>query len=157
MCISLIGTGKVAFNLARCLHQKNIPIDLIIGRDKKSDIGRWSMDVGGIKIPTSNIRRYTTDYSEISPETELIIIAVSDDAIDAVARKLSPFVASTTLVVHTSGSVPSTILKPYFKNFGTLYPLQTFTKNITPDFDKIPIFYNFTSISKKKSPITKSF
>ncbi len=149
MVITLIGTGNVACQLAQRFTAKLAPIDLIIGRSEK--IPMW-ITILNTQYPRINTPYtvYTSDYSKISPDSNLIIIAVNDDAIEEVAKKLSPFISSKTLVVHTSGSIPSTILKNYCKNFGSLYLLQTFTKNFTPDFDTIPVFYNATAGLKSK-------
>jgi predicted short-subunit dehydrogenase-like oxidoreductase (DUF2520 family) len=44
--------------------------------------------------------------------------------------------------VHTAGTTPSTVFKPFFKQFGSLYPFQTFSVGREPDFEQIPIFVN---------------
>lgn len=76
----------------------------------------------------------TTSISDIQ-EADIYIIAVLDDAISEVSTNI-PY--TNKLVVHTSGAVPMNALST--KNFkGVFYPLQTFTKNKTVDFSKIPI------------------
>lgn len=68
-------------------------------------------------------------------ESDVYIIAVSDDAISSLSKQL-PF--SDRLVVHTSGSV--NIYDMDKKNRrGVFYPLQSFTKSTEIDFKKIPI------------------
>ena len=73
---------------------------------------------------------------------DLLVIAVSDSAINAVAssiNRLYPHLES--VVVHTAGSVSMDILSPYFKNYGVLYPLQTFSKSIPiSSYEEIPVF-----------------
>ncbi|MCZ7532308.1 MAG: DUF2520 domain-containing protein [Acidimicrobiia bacterium] len=57
---------------------------------------------------------------------ELLIIAVSDDAIGAVASVLT---TSARAVVHVSGAVPVDVLKPFADDgslIGSFHPLQTF-------------------------------
>ncbi len=149
MIITIIGTGNVAYQLAHRFISKGAPIDLIVGR-KIFDIGSWTLEKQNDQNLKSKIQRLSTHYADVSPETDLIIIAVSDAAIVEVAEKLGRFVAEKTLVVHTSGTISSGVLKPFFKNFGGLYPLQTFTKESFPDFDSIPIFYNVTTIAPQK-------
>jgi predicted short-subunit dehydrogenase-like oxidoreductase (DUF2520 family) len=68
-------------------------------------------------------------------EADLYIIAVSDDAISAVAAQLA---FKNRLVVHTSGSVGLDVLDDNNRR-GVFYPLQTFTKNKAVDFKIIPI------------------
>lgn len=133
MKITIIGTGNVAFHLGKILKEKGQTVAQIVGRNAEKTA--WLASV----LETD----FTTNFSEINLESDLYIIAVSDDAIAEIAEKLAQ-VLDNQLVVHTSGSIPSIVLQPYFKNFGTLYPLQTFSVNSKPDFSEIPIFVNAT-------------
>jgi predicted short-subunit dehydrogenase-like oxidoreductase (DUF2520 family) len=133
MKISIIGTGNVAFHLGKRLQQQGIHIGQIIGRDAEKT--RALAEEFGTA--------WTTDLADVSTESDLFIIAVNDDAIENVANKLS-YKLRNHFVVHTSGTMPSTILAPYFKQFGTVWPLQTFSIGSTPDFERIPIFINST-------------
>jgi predicted short-subunit dehydrogenase-like oxidoreductase (DUF2520 family) len=131
MKISIIGTGNVAFHLGKRLLQQGIQIEEIIGRDPQKT--RWLAELLGTS--------WTSDFANIKTTSDLYIIAVNDSAIENVAIKLSPKLHDN-FVVHTSGTTPSTILQPYFKHFGTLWPLQTFSLASQPDFERIPIFIN---------------
>ena len=133
MRISIIGTGNVAFHLGKRLQQQGITIEQIVGRDPQK--AAWLANV----LSTS----WTTDFDTISTESDLYIIAVNDGAIEDVAKKMSPKLRNH-FVVHTSGTMPSTILQPFFRTFGTLWPLQTFSIASQPDFERIPIFINST-------------
>lgn len=75
-------------------------------------------------------------------DSDCYILAVSDDAISSVASTLPN---TDALVLHTAGSVPTDVLKPYTKNYGVLYPMQTFTKGIDVDYDKISLFIDASS------------
>lgn len=66
---------------------------------------------------------------------DVYIIAVPDDAIEAVSNR---FKNSDKLVVHTSGSVSIAALTEVIRS-GVFYPLQTFSKNKSVDFETIPI------------------
>ena len=133
MKISIIGTGNIAFHLGKRLQQQGVAIEQIIGRDLQKTV--WLADI----LRTSR----TINYDNISTESDLYIIAVNDGAIEEVAKKLSPKLRNQ-FVVHTSGTMPSTILQPFFRSFGTLWPLQTFSIASQPDFERIPIFINST-------------
>jgi len=74
---------------------------------------------------------------DIPADSDIYIIAVSDDAIATVAASM-PGVGG--IVAHTAGSVPMEVLRPYFKHIGVFYPLQTFTKGDTLDYSRIPVF-----------------
>ncbi|MCE9539162.1 MAG: DUF2520 domain-containing protein, partial [Bacteroidetes bacterium] len=73
---------------------------------------------------------------KIDTTADIYIIAVNDDAIIEVTKLLR---LKNKIVVHTSGSVEMNILKPISKNIGVFYPLQTFSKNKTVDFNVIPV------------------
>jgi predicted short-subunit dehydrogenase-like oxidoreductase (DUF2520 family) len=131
MKISIIGTGNVAYHLGKRLLEKGGKINQIIGRNAAHTEG-----VARILKTESE-----TDFNKIKTDSDIYIIAVSDSAIESVAEQLS-HALDNSIVVHTSGSIPSTILKPYFTHYGSFYPLQTFSKESQPDFDSIPIFIN---------------
>lgn len=64
---------------------------------------------------------------------DVAIIAVSDNAIAEVSKYIK-----ARLVVHTSGSTNIDVLENETRK-GVFYPLQSFTKEKTVDFSKIPI------------------
>ncbi len=134
MTISIIGYGNIAFHLGKKLLEKGILINQIIGRNAEK--AAWLADI----LSTD----FETDFNKIKLNSDIYILAVSDSAIPSVSECLSQ-VLNNQLVVHTSGSTPSTVLEPYFKNFGTFYPLQTFSFESQPDFNAIPIFINANS------------
>ena len=131
MKISIIGTGNVAFHLGKRLKQQGIVIEQVIGRDPQKAL--WLAEILGAT--------WATDVDNALTTSDLYIIAVNDGAIEDIAKRFS-FKLCTKFVVHTSGTTPSTILQPYFNNFGTLWPLQTFSLTSQPDFERIPIFIN---------------
>ncbi len=119
MKIGLIGTGNLAFHLVRGLFKHDITFQTIFGRNT----------IEGELLARKFNSTYEIDYNfETLCNFDLIIIAVSDSAIELVAKQISSFLNSNTLVVHTSGSVPISVLASYFKNVGSFYPFQTFTK-----------------------------
>jgi len=65
--------------------------------------------------------------------TDVTIIAVSDDAIQQVSQSISN---RKGLLVHTSGAVDINAIVTERK--GVFYPLQSFTKNAKIDFNNIP-------------------
>ena len=133
MTVTIIGTGKVAFHLGKRFVEKGIHIQQIIGRN--ADKAAWLASI----LNTN----FESDFNKIKTDSDIYIIAVSDAAIPSVAEQLSQ-ILDNQLVVHTSGSIPSTALKPFFENYGAFYPLQTFSLESQPDFDNIPIFINST-------------
>ncbi len=69
-------------------------------------------------------------------EADLIIIAVSDKAIEEV---ISKFKLEKSILVHTSGTMDMDILRNSSENYGVFYPLQTISKAIEVDFSSIPL------------------
>jgi predicted short-subunit dehydrogenase-like oxidoreductase (DUF2520 family) len=86
------------------------------------------------------------DFSQ--SEAEILILAVSDDALTKVLEQIQ--LPKQVILAHTSGSKPLEILQDWLhKSFndtakpeigiGIFYPLQTFSKHQkTPDFSEIP-------------------
>lgn len=125
--ISIIGAGNVATHLAKVLYNKGIEINQIYSRSVKN-----------AKELANKVRAgYTDDIAGINLNSDLYIIAATDDAIASITNKL---VLSSKILVHTSGSVDVEVLKGSTKNYGSFYPLQTFTKQTEISFEDIPMF-----------------
>ena len=123
MKIVIIGSGNVAYHLAKAFTEKQIPISQIFGRNE-TDLKAISNE---LKIP------YSTDNLH---DAELYIISVNDSSIEEVSKKIQK---NDVLVAHTSGSVSrETLCGTYRKS--VFYPLQTFSKSKNLDYSKIPFF-----------------
>ncbi|WP_418535768.1 Rossmann-like and DUF2520 domain-containing protein [Odoribacter laneus] len=125
--IVLIGAGNVAHHLAPALLRAGMNLCQIYSRTLESarDLGRKT----GIT--------YTSDTFAVYPDGDIYIFCVSDDALLSVFKNLR--INEDALILHTSGSVPLDIFKPYRQNYGVLYPLQTFSKTRNLDFGEIPL------------------
>jgi len=126
MRICLIGAGNLATQLGLALSENGHTIVQVWSRTLKS----------AAKLAAKLKCQYTTDISLIYYETDIYIIAVSDQAIEEVLAKR---LWGTALVVHTAGSTPMSILYPYCKNFGVFYPFQTFTIAKKVNFCQVPV------------------
>lgn len=123
MNVVIMGSGNVAWHLAKAFSQKNIPVVQLFGRNEKN-LREMSAETG---IPYS---------TQLLAEADLYLIAVSDSAIAEVS-KLIP--SSDALVAHTSGSVSrDTLLGNYRKS--VFYPLQTFSRSKELQYSEIPFF-----------------
>lgn len=127
--IVLLGAGNVGYQLGQRLLEKGFPVVQVFSRsiERAAALGRV--------LRTD----YTNDWLQINKHAGLYIIAVKDDVIAEVAEQLSGIIGKDKLAVHTSGSVPMSVLAPYFDHYGSFYPLQTFSMAKQPDFDQIPI------------------
>ena len=125
--VSIIGSGNVAQHLIIALQNaktigKENELVQVFSRNKESL--NHLLPLGKIVTEIANLKA-----------VDLVIIAISDDAIASVSSQL-PF--ENKLVVHTSGSVAMDQLASKNRK-GVFYPLQTFTKNKPIDFSLIPI------------------
>lgn len=119
----IIGSGNVAYHLAKAFIQNNIKVHQIFGRNE-IELSNISDE---LNIPYSN---------ENLDEAELYIIAVSDSAVEHVSELITN---ENALVAHTSGSLSKEILKGNYRK-ASFYPLQTFSKTKDLDYSKIPFF-----------------
>jgi len=73
----------------------------------------------------------------IPDDADFYILTVPDKAISEVCGRIPETTAG--IIMHTSGSTPLSVLSGR-KRYGVLYPLQTFTKDVTVDFSGLDIF-----------------
>ena len=74
------------------------------------------------------------------PDADIVITAVSDDALPTVARKLAARYGDA-LLVHTAGSVPMSVWADAgASRCGVFYLMQTFSKGKSVDFGRVGIF-----------------
>ncbi len=123
MQIVLIGSGNVAFHLAKAFTEAQIPISQIFGRN------------------TTELQKISEQFSipfstETLAEADLYIISVSDSSIAEVSSLIKN---ENALVTHTSGSVSREALNGNYRK-SVFYPLQTFSKSKNLDYSKIPFF-----------------
>ena len=132
--IAIIGTGNVAYTYSKVLKNNGINLKYVFARNKDriSEIE----NLFGVEA--------ISDYEKLQT-CDLIIIAVKDDAIGAVAEKLHNYKG---VLVHTSGTQNSTILQSV-ENHGIIYPLQTLTKDYDVDFKSVPVLINASSSDVK--------
>lgn len=123
MKIVILGSGNVAFHLAKAFSQKNIPVTQLFGRNA-SDLKEIS---SLFDIPFS-----TQDLAD----ADFYLIAVSDDSVEEISKKITQ---KNALVAHTSGSLPVDILKGDYRK-ASFYPLQTFSKSKELNYSEIPFF-----------------
>ncbi len=123
MKIVIIGSGNVAYHLAKAFSENSIEISQIFGRNK--------LDLQTISKET-NIP-YSVENLMIA---DLYIITVNDSSIAEVSEKIKE---NNCIVAHTSGSVSrDTLVGNYRKS--VFYPLQTFSKSKKLDYSEIPFF-----------------
>ncbi|TBX70116.1 DUF2520 domain-containing protein [Flavobacterium silvisoli] len=121
--VTLIGSGNVAQHLIQAFS-KTTDVDLVQVFSRRTEAVTHLVDS----------RKVISDFTKLE-ETDVIIIAVTDDAIENVSNQI---LLHNQLVVHTSGSLAMTALHSNHRR-GVFYPLQTFSKTKAIDFKHIPI------------------
>ncbi|HBX49973.1 MAG: hypothetical protein A2275_04105 [Bacteroidetes bacterium RIFOXYA12_FULL_35_11] len=124
--IVMIGAGNLGTNLATAIHKSGYQIVQVFSRTSES----------ARKLAKKTNALYTSSLDEIYPYADLYILALPDDAVLGFlkSKKLNNF-----FMVHTSGSLPVSVFKPFSNKFGVFYPLQTFSKNKILNFTDIPV------------------
>lgn len=125
--IALIGAGNVAHHLAPALLKAGVNLCQVYSRTIES-----ARELG-MKTGIT----YTSDIFAVYPDCDIYIFCVSDDALLPLFKSIR--LNKNALVLHTSGSLPMHIFKPFAEHYGVLYPLQTFTKKRNLDFGEIPL------------------
>jgi predicted short-subunit dehydrogenase-like oxidoreductase (DUF2520 family) len=132
MIISIIGSGNMAHQLALGFENDNIQIESIYSKTPKNAAKLAS------KLYDTAVQK-NLNFS--NSEANIFIICVSDAAIEEVAAEIQ--LPDNSLLVHTSGSMPLSILniakKNNFIQIGVFYPLMTLSKDVPVDFSSIPI------------------
>ena len=137
MKIALVGAGNVAIHLGLALKHAGFKVEYVMNRSTER----------GMLLAKKLDARFVTCFDTLN-NPDLVILAVSDDAIPVIAEQLS---GCSFPVVHTSGTVSKDVLSLISSDYGVFYPLQTFSVNVNNvvDFSKVPI-----CIDSSNSPFT---
>ena len=121
--IILIGSGNVATHLGIALKERGYNIVQV-----------YSNQVNNAKILANKLDCNFTDSIDRLLNADLYILAVKDDVTHQLLNKIPDI-----RIVHTSGSLGMKVFENKFTDYGVLYPLQTFNRNINIDFTNIPL------------------
>ena len=127
--VVLAGAG----NLATCLGEALCRVGVIPQTV-------WSRSEISASLLAAKLGCPHTTSIEMLPDADIVITAVSDDALPMIAGKLAERY-SDALLVHTAGSVPMNVwADAAAKKYGVFYPMQTFSKGKSVDFSRLGIF-----------------
>ena len=122
----VVGSGNVATHLCMALKAAQINVVQV-----------WSQQLQNAENLAKEINADAiNDLSLVSTDADFCIISVKDDAVENIANQLQHFKG---IIMHTAGAVSMDIFKPFFKHYGVLYPLQTFSKGKALDFKEVPL------------------
>jgi predicted short-subunit dehydrogenase-like oxidoreductase (DUF2520 family) len=133
----VIGAGNVATHLSLAIQKTPAPIAQIYSRNEESASALAN------RLGTE----WTTKIAEITPDADLYLFAVKDDALHEI---ISQMPVKKGLWVHTAGSIPMDIFRGYAGHYGVLYPLQTFSKNREINLQTVPFFIEAFSPDDEK-------
>lgn len=111
--VAIVGVGRVANHIATTLYSEGLEISAVYGR--KTELAQ--------ALAKKVEARVITDISK-PIRADLILLVVSDDAIEEVGKQLSK--SNKGIVAHTSGAVPMAELPADLRR-GVFYPLQSFS------------------------------
>jgi predicted short-subunit dehydrogenase-like oxidoreductase (DUF2520 family) len=130
--IVIIGAGNLGFHLALKLGENELlKNNLFIFNRKENEITQF------LKNEKFNVN---IGWEQFVQSADIYIITVKDSAIKEISENILGKINSSSIIIHTSGSIESKVLEK-FENFGVIYPLYSFSfseKKI--NWSNIPIF-----------------
>ncbi len=132
--ISILGSGKVAWNLAQALENEGHCIEEV-----------WSRNPAHANALVDHLyaAQVQTHLDFSNSRASVFLISVTDAAVEEIARRL--ILPQDAIVAHTSGTLPMEVLGPASPACGVFYPLQTFSKGRRVKFDDVPFCLEATS------------
>jgi len=126
--VVLIGAGNVNWHLGHALLKKKYEVIQVYSRTRKS----------ARQLASSLGCKSTTQLVKINKEADIILIAVTDDALFDVAERIRHLESKDRLFIHTSGSTSLQVLEQYFSKCGIFWPPQSIRKEIKLNIKKTP-------------------
>ena len=132
--IILLGSGNVATHLGSALKNSNYNIVQV-----------YSKSIENAKSLANKLNSdFTNDLNKLK-SADLIIVSINDDSILNVLPQIK-----NTAIVHTSGSIELNVFKEKFSNYGVIYPVQTFNKEVNINISEIPFCIEGNSMEFEK-------
>ncbi len=125
---ALIGAGNLATHLGTALVAAG-----------HRPTGVFSRTAASARALADRLHCDATDRLDRLVAAEWCIFAVKDDALPLLAERWGTL-HPDTFCLHTAGSVPMDVFAGRVKDYGVLYPMQTFSKARAVDFGAIPCF-----------------
>ena len=118
--VTIVGPGRLGQALGKLLAQAGVPIDLVVAR--RVSRARQAVRFIGAGTPAA------LDDPRLS-RADVILLTTTDAAVEPVARVLAACGADWRgkVVLHTCGSLPSSVLRPLARRgaaIGSIHPFQ---------------------------------
>jgi predicted short-subunit dehydrogenase-like oxidoreductase (DUF2520 family) len=150
--VSIIGSGRLGQALALALQSCGYPVVALVAQHRQKAIRAAAL------LSTAKARPLALNANQLRelPETDLIIIATPDDAIEDTARNLSTIQrgGNRRTVLHTSGALSSVVLNAAAKqgfNTGSIHPLVSISEPTSGAGALRGAFYCLEGTSKAKT------
>ena len=150
MRVAIIGTGNIAKSFCRALQNSNVKIEIIIGRSLLNT-KNFAHDM--------NVS-YSLNLNDLPRDLDIYFCCVNDDALPLISKNFPFDLKKEQVIVHFSGSVPSTIFQSRFPSFGVVWPIESVHPNT--DWNNMTIVATYSSPFVQKSlrlildPLTKN-
>lgn len=122
--ILLIGTGRMAYQLGHAIARTELELIGVAGRN-----------VAERERLAQFLESRSIDLARPLPHADLVLVAVSDDAIAPVAGALTP---TNAVVAHTAGAMGLDVLAPH-EHRGVLWPIQSLGHGAPMDLSAVPM------------------
>jgi predicted short-subunit dehydrogenase-like oxidoreductase (DUF2520 family) len=132
MKIVILGAGNVATHLTRALHDAGHEI-----------LAVYSRTLAHASEVATPIGAVATSCVKSLPSAEAYILSVKDDALPMLLSELID-AHPEALCLHTAGSIPLSVYEGIVSRGGVLYPMQTFSKSVPVEFQKLPLYIEAT-------------
>lgn len=124
--ISIVGSGNVATHLAIAFYRAGCTIRQILSRSF-DHAQQLAMRVDAIPIDR---------VTALDEDIDVCLVCVGDDALYDLGLDLH---LRDSLVIHTSGSTPASVLKRVSPRYGVVWSPQTFVRDIAMDYSRLPL------------------
>lgn len=124
--ITIIGFGNVGFHLTKALLNNGFKIHQIFNRNLNK----------ANEFASTNQINLINNVKDLDYSADIYIFCLKDDVIEELLTELN---FTDQLLLHTAGSINQNIFEDFSTNYGVLYPVQTFNRNIELNFDEIPL------------------
>ncbi len=128
MRITFVGAGRVATHLAKAFQSQHQIVQV------------FSRNLHHAQRLAAQVNAQAIDgIDQLNPQTDLVIVAVSDLVIPDVVEAIATYLPQC-LIVHTSGSTNLSVIAQKQQRAGVFYPLQTFSFEREVDWLETPLF-----------------
>lgn len=133
--ITLVGAGSLAHALGPALKAADYKIAAVAGRATPESRKRGA-------ALARKVRARNIPLEQVTPESDIIWICHTDDALAATARLLAEHPGwKNKIVLHSSGALTSDVLLPLKDAgayIGSLHPMMTFVPGASPKMKDVP-------------------